>query len=329
MPTEDKFKQSVITTLAKRAASICSNPSCGAITSGPSDLPEASVNVGEAAHIFGAQHGSARYSPEMSSAERSAISNGIWLCSNCHKLIDNDPQKYPPGLLFEWQRDHERSISERVGKAASEARRRYENRHLEEFGRLSYLSERLILEKGDYWEYLLTAEVLRHEMAPVVQRWNALKRGLYVKPAVRIERGQFFSWASAHMGEIGLIVHAFEELTNTELKRSWGEPGVAGNDLDIVTTCRLYAEVCKSTLAWEESVRFVSMDDVFMEIRDLLVGIAGEIIEKAERIPTFISETIAERPTSGRYELVLTIGLPDGWTSAVSAALKRVAKALK
>ena len=34
MAVEDRFKQSVIVTLAKRAANRCSNPNCGAITSG-------------------------------------------------------------------------------------------------------------------------------------------------------------------------------------------------------------------------------------------------------------------------------------------------------
>ena len=93
MAVEDRFKQSVIVTLAKRAANRCSNPNCGAITSGPTEEPNGSVNVGEAAHIYGANPGSARYDPDMTSTDRSAITNAIWLCSNCHKLVDDDPIK--------------------------------------------------------------------------------------------------------------------------------------------------------------------------------------------------------------------------------------------
>lgn len=54
MPIEDRFKQPVIIALAKRAANRCSNPDCGAITSGPADDPSKAVNIGEAAHIYGA-----------------------------------------------------------------------------------------------------------------------------------------------------------------------------------------------------------------------------------------------------------------------------------
>ena len=228
MSMDDRFKQSVVVVLAKRAANRCSNPDCGAITSGPTDEPNRAINVGEAAHIYGANPGSARYDIGMTSADRSSISNAIWLCANCHKLVDSDYGRYPAGLLFEWQRDHEQRISEQVGKVAAEIRQRYEKRHLDEFGKLSYRAERLIIEKGDYWEYLLTAEVLRCEISPFIQRWNALKRGLYVKPLTRIEKEKSFAWISSKNTELGRIVHAFSELTNSEITRSWGEPGVAG-----------------------------------------------------------------------------------------------------
>ncbi|MNJ44026.1 hypothetical protein D3C77_390590 [compost metagenome] len=324
----DRFKQPVIATLAKRAANQCSNPECGAVTSGPAEEPARSVNVGEAAHIYGAHPGSARYDPEMASSDRSAITNAIWLCGNCHKRIDDDPSKYPPGLLFEWQRDHERRISARVGKTAAEVRHRYENRHIEEFGRLSYLAERLILEKDDYWEYLLTAEVLRFEIAPTLRRWDALRRGLYAKPILRVSRDDSFEWFNDKSQEILLVVAAFSNLVNYELAKTWGEPGVAGSDVDIVSVCRLFAETCSSALQWEESVRFSRVDEDFSEVRDMLIGVAGDLIEQTAKIPKFLTESLAPRPTSGTYEMSLTIALPDGWEKKAAAALERAKRAL-
>ncbi len=170
MKSGDRFTQAVITTLAKRAANRCSNPDCNAITSGPAQKRAASVNVGEAAHIFGAHPGSARYDSTMTSVDRADITNAIWLCGNCHKLIDRDVARYRTGLLFEWQKEHERMISEQIGKAGAELRSRYQSRHLEALGKLSYLAERIVIEKGDHWEYRLTAEGLRYEMAPMGRR---------------------------------------------------------------------------------------------------------------------------------------------------------------
>lgn len=328
MPTEDRFKQAIIVTLAKRAANRCSNPDCGAITSGPSGNPGESVNVGEAAHIYGANPGSARYESTMISADRSAITNAIWLCGNCHKLVDDDPSRFPAGLLFEWQRNHEQRISELVGKAGADARRRYENRHMEEFGRISYLAERIILEKPDYWEFRLTAEVLRFEMAPILRRWHALKRGLYMKSSERVGNMETIPWVLDKLAEIQDIARAFGELTNVEFDRSWGEPGVTGSDIEIVSTCRLFAEMCESAIAWEESVRFIRVHDLFQEIRDLFIGIAGSMIDEAAKIPAFLAESLGESPTPGKYALTLTLSLPDGWNEAIDAALANATEAL-
>lgn len=328
MPTEDRFKQAVVVTLAKRAANRCSNPDCGAITSGPSDDRDGSVNVGEAAHIYGANPGSARYDQEMTPADRSAITNALWLCSNCHKLVDDDPERYPAGLLFEWQREHERNIAEQVGKTGAELRRRYEDRHLDEFGRLSYLAERIILEKGDFWEYRLTAEVLRFEMGPVLRRWDALKRRLYVKSNYRVSRAEFLPWMQTRISEISQITYAFSELMNVEFDRAWKEVGTPGSDTHIVSVCRLFSGVCASTLGWEETVRFANSDHVFEDVRELFVGIGGRFIDEAAKLPEHLGTVFANNPAPGEYPLDLALKLPDGWGDSVESAIARATKSV-
>lgn len=327
MPSENRFKQSVVTTLAKRAANRCSNPDCYALTSGPAENPSNSVNVGEAAHIFGANAGSARYDANMASVDRSAITNAIWLCGNCHKLIDDDPDQYPAGLLFEWQRSHEVRIGKMVGRAGAEIRRRYEERHLEEFGRLSYLAERIIIERPDFWEYRLTAEVLRFEMAPVLRRWSALNRGLYMKPSERIAKIEALPWIRNRISEIQNISRAFGELLNVEFDRAWGAPGVSGNDLEIVSVCRLFTEMCESAIAWEEAVRFANVDDIFRDLRNLFVGIAGGLIDEAAKVPKFLADNLGDAPTPGTYRLELVLSLPEGWGDQVESALSRASDA--
>lgn len=260
----------------------------------------------------------------MNSADRGAITNAIWLCGNCHKLVDDDPNRHPAGLLFEWQRAHENNISKRLGKASAEIRRNYEQRHLEEFGRISYLAERIVLEKGNLWEYRLTSEILRTELNPILQRWDALKRGLYVKPSLRISKEEFLHWCQLKMSEIQAICSAFDELINKEFSRAWGAPGVPGNDLEIVRTARLFSEMCQSVLNWEEAVRFIAVAEAHEELKNLLIGTAGRIVDEAAKFPKFISEILADNPTTGTYKLHLVIALPEDWNSKVDAALSKV-----
>jgi hypothetical protein len=323
MTSENRFKQSIVNTLAKRAAMHCSNPDCQAITSGPTEEPLGSINVGEAAHIFGANPGSARFDPSMTPAERATITNAIWLCSTCHKIIDDDPQKYPAGLLFEWQREHEREMAALVGKSGALARKRYQERYLERFGRLSYLAERLITEKDDFWEYHLTSEILRAEMGPTIQRWNALKRGLYLKESIRIEKNDFLSWTANRQAEVKAIFLAASELVNVELAAAWGASGTQGSDDDIINTCKLLGELCKSILSWEESVRFVTVYAVHIEVHALYINTAGRVLDELAKIPTFLLDTLSAPELQSSYELNLNLNLPDGWAEKVISATQR------
>ena len=99
----DDFSSALKDTLAKRVGFRCSNPDCRKSTSGPQENPTAALNIGVAAHIRAAAPGGKRYDSTQLPAKRSSIENGIWLCQNCAKLIDNDESRYSTNLLQQWK----------------------------------------------------------------------------------------------------------------------------------------------------------------------------------------------------------------------------------
>jgi hypothetical protein len=101
---EADFPKPVTDALAKRVGCRCSNPSCRKLTTGPRLDSAAIVCIGVGAHIHAASPGGSRFDPAMTVEERSSASNGIWLCQNCAKLVDNDEERYPADQLREWKR---------------------------------------------------------------------------------------------------------------------------------------------------------------------------------------------------------------------------------
>jgi hypothetical protein len=114
LQTRDDFSASTKETLARRVGHRCSNPGCCQATSGPQEHPGKSINVGVAAHISEAAAGGPRHNPSITSAERAAIENGIWLCQICAKLVDNDPGRYSAALLQDWKSFSEKGALSRL-----------------------------------------------------------------------------------------------------------------------------------------------------------------------------------------------------------------------
>ena len=112
----DEFSQSVKDNIAKRVGNRCSNPYCRNITSGPQENPAKSINVGVASHITAASPEGPRYDDTLTPEKRESSENGIWLCQNCAKLIDNDVKKFPVEKLYYWKkRAEEEALSEIKG----------------------------------------------------------------------------------------------------------------------------------------------------------------------------------------------------------------------
>jgi hypothetical protein len=112
----DNFSAKVIRDLERRVNGKCSNPDHRVPTSGPTGAREDSVNIGVAAHICAAAPGGPRYEPAMTKADRSDITNGIWLCQNCAGLIDRDVRTYTVAVLKRWRESAEIRAKEELGQ---------------------------------------------------------------------------------------------------------------------------------------------------------------------------------------------------------------------
>jgi len=112
----DEFSSSVKDILSKRVGLICSNPNCRTLTMGPNSNEGKTTNIGVASHITAASPGGPRFNEISTQEERSSISNAIWLCQSCSKLIDSDTKKYTVDILKQWKTEAERQTELKLNK---------------------------------------------------------------------------------------------------------------------------------------------------------------------------------------------------------------------
>jgi hypothetical protein len=103
------------------------------------------VNIGVGAHMTAAASGGPRYDPSLIPGQRQSPENGIWLCQNCAKLIDNDPSRYPVETLREWKAQAEGSALAEI-----EGRMEAQPTDLSAEVELSYAKENIASKRHDY-----------------------------------------------------------------------------------------------------------------------------------------------------------------------------------
>ena len=110
----DDFSRATIEVMGKRVGYICSNPTCKQLTIGANEIDTKSTSIGIASHITAASSGGPRFDESLTTEQRSHINNGIWLCSNCAKLIDTDIDKFPTGILKNWKQNAEKETLQKL-----------------------------------------------------------------------------------------------------------------------------------------------------------------------------------------------------------------------
>ncbi|WP_052123225.1 HNH endonuclease [Flavobacterium beibuense] len=313
------FNKKTIDTLAKRASFRCSNPDCRVNTIGPNTDPNKSTKIGEAAHIYGARVGSKRYNPNMTDSQRAEITNSIWLCRNCHKLIDTDEQKYSPNILFKWREKHEEYIVLSLGNKTEQIWYEEQSVLIHEFDNYPPLIKRIVIDKPDGWEYRLTAELMRFMNDPIFKKLEDLKGGLYLKHPEIINSTDTLNWIKERFSELTVMTNPAVELMN-RLTKSWGIPGEPGNTSEIHHVTKLIKNYLEHVLAFEERIHFVIVSEEYQKIIELLKNLIGSQINKLASIPSDLDEIISLNDSYQRNDInpkviekEIIFELPTNW----------------
>jgi len=113
-----EFDEKIKDIIARRAGFKCSFPGCNKTLVGPGVNNDDSITIGECAHIFSAVPKGPRTDGGLTEKELKRPENGIYLCTNHHKIVDRKSKdnKYTSDLLTRYKNRHEFLISAEMGE---------------------------------------------------------------------------------------------------------------------------------------------------------------------------------------------------------------------
>lgn len=334
MTTPDFLKKTV-DSLGKRARFQCSNPDCGAQTIGPHSDPEKATTIGEAAHIMGAKPGAKRYDSSMSDMTRAAITNGIWLCRNCHGQIDRDAVQYPPELLFAWRKDHEERIARELGNRGDRIRYDVEMSHLDFLAGYPPIIQRIVIDKPEGWEWRFVAELLRYLNKPQIKRLRNLQAGYYYHPQPRVYEDQLLNWIQERAHIMANLVGPIAGLLG-RLTASWVQPGEPADIEEMHDVSVLIRDALATAIDFEESLHFANIPEEGEGLRAVLMNAVGSNVAKLAELPEKLDEMVAmigtdhggtvDEPLILNFTVVFD--LPDDFNERFDEALRGYQQAI-
>lgn len=325
------FSKSTISTLAKRAAYRCSNPDCRTSTVGPNSDQTKSTLIGEAAHICGARPQSKRYVSDMMETARSVITNGIWLCRNCHKLIDTDDTRYTIDLLYGWREMHEKFVLSELGTSSDRIELEQQESLLSTFEGYPPVVRRIVIDRPDGWEWRLAAELMRHFNEPHFRRIRDLRGGFYIKARNHIDEGYLLDWIRQRLNEVSNLALPVEKLLD-RLTLSFGKPGESGDIHEIHHVCKLIGDYISEVIKYEETLYFSSVPEKAEKAVELLKNCMGSQVEKLGSIPDSLDEVVSLIDTEHEgtienpkvIQKIITFELPKGWVGKMERETRKL-----
>ena len=322
------FNKTTVEVLAKRAAYLCSNPDCRVSTVGPNEDPEKATSIGEAAHIFGAREKAKRYNPAMTDTARASITNGIWLCRNCHKLIDSDEQRFSTELIFAWREQHEKYIQSELGNKTDRIYLEQQNAFIDQFELYPPIIRRIVIDKPDCWEFMLSAELMRHLNKNHFRKLSDLREGIYIRPMTHVNSDDAFNWIQSRVAEMSRMIEPMVSIV-ASLNSSWGESGEPGDADEIHHVTKRISEYLEQIIIFEESLYFTVLPDEYVGAHNLVKNTIGSQADKLASIPEmldgFVTAAGAQKEEDGPLEIqeTITFEVSEDWAEKLTLEMKK------
>lgn len=158
----------------------------------------------------------------------------------------------------------------------------------------------IALERPKYWEYLLTAELLKSKLELSKSKFDSWQRGIIHTTPVMVSGQELITWIGAAHKSLRSMGEHLQSI-NKELNGSWGLPGESRDPLKIKDVVDKIVNSCDIPIRLLIELQSRTPPKPFHRIKEimitLLVHIANEHIAEFERAADELSQPLVSNRT--------------------------------
>ena len=197
---------------------------------------------------------------------------------------------------------------------------------LKEFENESDEVKNIALEKPEYWEYKLTAELLKKRFKSIEKKFKDVEEGLIFIRTIRLDKLEYFNKVGSKFSDLSNIVQFMAKMVNEEIPKSWGLPGVSGNAIEIKEAVDKLYEACLATFEWELEIHSLEAPEVFINLSNLMKGCSKSIFDSIKELPIKLEEPLLVKDVKpGIHKINFTFLLPENMEK-INLEIKRLSQ---
>jgi hypothetical protein len=154
-------------------------------------------------------------------------------------------------------------------------------------------ARQIALERPTYWEFLLTAELLRSKAQALRQECADFERGLIYSPKKRVSARAFLDIVGSRMSDPVTLVNIAKKSLEDELREAWGPPGQPGDPVSILRAVDRIVGAARHLLEWEIDITAFEPPEKFRNLGRFLTGMSGELVGEFTRVADEVEAGVA------------------------------------
>jgi hypothetical protein len=159
----------------------------------------------------------------------------------------------------------------------------------------SWQVKQLILEKPDYWHFLLTEKLLRSKFQQVRLGITDLERGSLIQKHRSLSGQEFRNWFLSKFQEMEAAVKLISVCINTEIPSAWsGITSELSDPTPIFSAVNRLYIACNALLEWEFDVFAVHPPDDLEPLRLSLLGSTKEVLDEIASLPDHMAAAVKQ-----------------------------------